>query len=311
MASWRVNDGFGENRVNDWQDKAALGAERKSRMMSFGINAGGILVHAKHGDFIVDPEDSSVSLSLLTEGAYSEGELELAASLIDTASEVLIVGPHIGALAVPLSKLCARMDVVEANPYTQRLLAMNLRLNDCDNVTLHRMAASNESGQITFLVNRENSGGSKRAPLHEHMPYIYDEPERVTVNAESLDEVVGSNRYDLIFMDIEGSEYFALQGMQKILGSARAIVIEFLPHHLVDVAGASIADFTAQIVPHFQWMYVPGEEVLYSESQFPGKLQSMFDSGQGHEGIYFLKAPSDAWLHRRGLTLPAKQEDLV
>ncbi|HEY0121505.1 MAG TPA: FkbM family methyltransferase [Rhizobium sp.] len=291
--------------MTDWQEKARAATVRKNRMMSFGPYARGLLIEGKRGLFVVDPEDSSVTGWLLSEGTYAENELALASSFLGSKSDVLIVGTHIGALAIPLSKQCKSMDVVEANPDTQRLLKANLLLNECANVTLHPIAASDSRDPISFLKNRDNSGGSKRKPLVDHVHYVYDEPEVVTLDAWPLDQRLGDKSYDLIIMDIEGSEYFALKGMPKILTNARAMAIEFLPHHIKDVAGVSIADFCQLLQPNFNWMYIPGKNALIPSEKFMEFLSASFDAGHGYDAIYLMKDAPDAWMrvwnvHRPG-----------
>lgn len=123
--------------MNEWQNKAHSALERKKQLKFFGNYATGIFIEGKHGSFVVDPEDNSVAKSLLQSGEYSESELNIANNLINIKSNVLIVGAHIGALAVPLSKKCNLMDVIEANPDTQKFLRANIDINKCSNVTLH------------------------------------------------------------------------------------------------------------------------------------------------------------------------------
>jgi len=86
---------------NEWEDRAQRAIDRKNRLLSFGPNAWGLLVTTKHGLFAVDPEDAFVGAALLNEGCYGESEYMLAKSLLSKTSDVLIVGAHIGAHAVP------------------------------------------------------------------------------------------------------------------------------------------------------------------------------------------------------------------
>jgi FkbM family methyltransferase len=285
--------------VNEWSDKAAMAAERKQRLLSFGVNAEGVLINTKWGLFVGDPEDNSVTRVLLDHGVYGEDEITLASYFIRPDGEVLIVGTHIGAIAIPLSKRCRRMDVIEANPSTQRLLRANLLLNRCDNVTLHPFAAGEAEGQIDFLLSRDCSGGSKRRPLQNRFYYDYDQPEVVQVPVFALDAALPFARYDLVFMDIEGSEYFALKGMQRILTHASALAVEFLPFHFVDVAGVGPDDFTDQILPHFEWMYLPSGDRLVPKARIRSYIKEMFDRGEGHDNIYFLKQADPAWASGR------------
>jgi len=51
--------------------------------------------------------------------------------------------------------------------------------------------------------------------------YFYDSPEVTSVASHPLDEVLGDAAIDVILMDIEGSEYSALGGMQRISAAPR------------------------------------------------------------------------------------------
>lgn len=281
--------------ANGWEAKAAAGRRRRQRLAEFGPFAFGLVIEGKRGLFVVDPEDSAVTGALLKTGEYGEDELALASSLISADSRVLVVGTHIGSLAVPLSKLCESLDAIEANPATQRLAEANLRINDCTNVTLHKIAAGDARGEITFLINRENSGGSKRKPLIDRDFYLYDDPEQVTVDCYPLDEVCGTEPYELIIMDIEGSEFFALKGMRRILSGAKALSIEFLPHHIRDVAGVDIEVFIDQVEPYFEWLYVPDQRKMFDKSALRAELRRMYEQGTGAAALYFLKTCPADW----------------
>lgn len=283
-----------------WAERANAARIRKERLMSFGANAAGLLVETRHGPFVVDPEDSSVSASLLHHGTYAEDELELARSLITPESNVLVVGTHIGGLAIPLAACCRHLAAVEANPATQRLLDHNLLMNRCSNVVLYRAAASDKQETLQFLMNRDNSGGSKRKPTQDQVYYYYDSPAVVEIQAYALDNLIEERIFDLIIMDIEGSEYFALKGMNRILSNASALSMEFLPHHIVEVAGVSIDALIDVVEPHFSWMYVPSRNALFGKKEIRAEIKRMFDQGEGHNNLYFLKDVSEPWLITRG-----------
>jgi FkbM family methyltransferase len=288
---------------NEWEDRAQRAVDRKNKLLSFGPNAWGLLVTTKHGLFAVDPEDAFVGAALLNEGCYGESEYMLAKSLLSTTSDMLIVGAHIGAHAVPLSRDCNELVAIEANPHTFRYLKTNFLLNRCHNVVSYNIAAGEKAETIKFLMNRENSGGSKRMPSSAHIHYVYDKPEVIEIESISLDELLYPRRFDLILMDIEGSEYFALKGMQKILGEAKALSVEFLPHHIKDVANVEINDFIDTIIPHFEYMYIPRSKEILNKDEINKRIEDMYRIGEGHDGIYFLKELSLDWLKKREIEL--------
>ncbi len=288
-----------KNMSDEWQARVQRAIERKNKLQSFGLRAFGLIVSTKHGLFAVNVEDSMVTSALLNEGSYADHELDILQSFVSETSDVLVVGPHIGSHAVPLSKKCRNLTAIEANPNTFIYLKANILLNECNNIKLHNLAANDKQEKIKFLLSRENSGGSKRMPLEPHLHYVYDEPETIEIDAVSLDQLLGQNGFDLILMDIEGSEYFALRGMQKILANSKVLAVEFLPHHLIEVANIGPAEFIETIFPHFDWMYLEKSGELVPNEKISDRITSIYDSREGHDLIYFLKDISPAWLKEK------------
>ena len=249
-----------------------------------------LIAKTEHGLFAVDPRDSVVGRKLRMRGKYGVEEIERLKPFLTSESRVLIVGTHIGTLAIPMSNLCKEVVAIEANPNTYELLKINISLNSVSNCHAINIAASNREETIRFLLSRANSGGSKRVPKNKEYMYYYDKPEEVSVDAFSLDEYLGNDAFDVVVMDVEGSEYFALQGMQKILSKARLLAIEFLPHHLRNVSGATVAQFVSLIEPHFSRLTIPTKQMIVEAEQFLAVLSDMYERDEGDDGIIFQKA---------------------
>ena len=261
---------------------------RKSRKMrkSLGTNIRAIITQSSNGLFAVDPEDLEVG-EKLRKGGFGLDEIERIKSLISDDSRVLIVGSHIGSLVIPISRHCKEVVAIEANPKTYELLSLNLRLNNIENVVSHNIAASEKTEIITFFLNTVNSGGSKRAPKQSHFMYEYDSPERVEIQAHALDTHLSNHAFDLVLMDIEGSEFFALKGMPKILQECNSLIVEFLPHHLRNVAGVDAQTFLKQIPERFTKVTIPSQNVTLSREEAQAFLLKMFRDEKGDDGLIF------------------------
>ena len=261
---------------------------RKSRKMrkSLGTNIRAIITQSSNGLFAVDPEDLEVG-EKLRKGGFGLDEIERIKSLISDDSRVLIVGSHIGSLVIPISRHCKEVVAIEANPKTYELLSLNLRLNNIENVVSHNIAASEKTEIITFFLNTVNSGGSKRAPKQSHFMYEYDSPERVEIQAHALDTHLSNHAFDLVLMDIEGSEFFALKGMPKILQECNSLIVEFLPHHLRNVAGVDAQTFLKQIPERFTRVRIPSQNVTLSREEAQAFLLKMFRDEKGDDGLMF------------------------
>jgi len=259
-----------------------------------GPHARAILTVTPQGNYLVGVDDAYVGMRLRFQGEYATGEITTLTPFCSVRARVLVVGAHIGTLAIPLARMCSAVVAIEANPETFELLQLNIQLNGLTNCRTIHKAASSRFESIEFLVNRVNSGGSKRSPIVKVPEFFFDNPQTVSVEAAPLDELLPGEFFDIIAMDIEGSEYFALQGMQRILGGAKVLQIEFLPNHLRNVAGVSVVDFVSQLAPHFSTLCIPSRRIAVGQKEFVATLSGMYDRGEGEEAIMFLKYPRES-----------------
>ncbi|HEX7644415.1 MAG TPA: FkbM family methyltransferase [Burkholderiaceae bacterium] len=244
------------------------------------------------GWFCVDPVDQYVAKTLIETGSFGSGQLGLLQRFCGEDSSVLLLGAHIGTIAVPLSKRVKNLTVFEANPRTYQFLSANLKLNDCANVEAFNLAANDKNTELQFVLNTVNSGGSKRFPVHQDHAYFYDNPDVAMVKAVRLDDFLKGKRYDLVFMDIEGSEYFAIKGMPQLMAEAQVLFMEFLPHHISRVAGVSIEQFV-ECLSGFETMIKPSIPAAYHGDAIRTTLIDMFHAGIGEEELIFARGHFD------------------
>ena len=150
-----------------------------------------------------------------------------------------MIGTHVGTLLVPLAKRVKSVIGFEANENTFWYMQMNLCLNRVENATLFQKAVGNENKKIAFYQNTVNTGGSKIKPIKDSILYNYENPIEVEVEMVALDPFIAAENLTApngIIMDIEGAEFYALNGMQKTLSKVRFLYIEYVPHHLQNVS---------------------------------------------------------------------------
>jgi FkbM family methyltransferase len=271
-----------------WRLNFFLKTRKSNRLKQrLGKDVDSIIVNTANGKFAVDPADLEVGAKLRLTGEYGLDEIELLSSFLGEKSSVLILGSHIGSLAIPISKQCEKVVAIEANPNNYKLLRTNVLLNNCTNITTHNIAASDKKETIQFQLNTVNSGGSKRLPIHNKYIYTYDNPEVIEVQAYSLDDYLDDQRFDVVLIDIEGSEYFAMKGMPSILANATTLIVEFLPHHITNVAGITFDEFISNIPSHLKKLTIPSKNQTYPIDVGFNTLLEMFNSGSGDDGIVF------------------------
>jgi FkbM family methyltransferase len=227
----------------------------------FGPNIKALLTPTVFGDMLVSPSDLHVTRQILKSGNYNPDEIIHLKKLVNKKDRLLVIGAHIGSFVIPASKLVHDVVAIEANPKNFKLLSMNIALNKLENIKAFNFAAAEKKGTIDFLMSTENSGGSKRRPFIKKNAYYYDNPEVIKVEAFALDQKF-NEQFDAVMMDIEGSEYFAIQGMQRIIRNARIFIFEFIPDHLESVAHVSVKEFVSSIpLSHFKKAYFPRLDV--------------------------------------------------
>ncbi len=185
-----------------------------------------VIAGSPQGLFAVGAADAFVGKSQLEAGGYGHEEIERAAGLLTPGDDVLVVGAHVGSIAIPLARRCRHLTAVEANPWTSKLLRCNLVLNDANNVTAHHFAASDRAGTIRFVMNTHNSGGSKRYPLKPDPAYFYDDPAIVDVPCFALDEKL--DRHDFVSTAVERPARWRRKSLPVLVGFPCSVGGRFL-----------------------------------------------------------------------------------
>ena len=217
----------------------------RGKLRSLGLRRYGIGVVAKtnQGLFVIDPKDFGVGRALLDRGAYEAEIIDYFLSKIDSNSNVVFVGAHIGAILIPIARKASRVIAFEPNPPTFELLELNVGLNNLTNVELHNYALSNTRELLRMRHNAINTGGS-------YVTKNTDDND-ISVQAIPLDDVVGDIQIDLMIVDAEGFEVQVFLGGQKTLGNTKILYSEYCRAHLRR-QGATPEEFIEALDGHFK-----------------------------------------------------------
>src|SRR3982751_1810673 len=82
------------------------------KKMVLGRHADAVLVRTCNGELLVHVDDNAVGRRLGRDGQYSSDELDLLLRYVREDDEVLVVGAHVGSLAIPLSKRCRALTAI-------------------------------------------------------------------------------------------------------------------------------------------------------------------------------------------------------
>ncbi|RZN82127.1 MAG: FkbM family methyltransferase [Winogradskyella sp.] len=227
----------------------------QKRKKIFGEHAKGIIYESKNGVIALPIEDITIGKSLGFKGHWDINEANKIKDKCSEDDTIYVIGTHVGTLLIPLAKKVKQIIGYEANKNTHWYAEKNLDLNDTKNVTIYNYAVGNENKEVEFYQSTVNTGGSKIKPIKEAPQYTYDNPKTVKVDMIVLDGHIKQQNLPEptgFIMDIEGAEYFALQGMQESLKKAKFLYVEYVPHHLENVSNVSKETFMALILPHFK-----------------------------------------------------------
>ncbi|HVX50202.1 MAG TPA: FkbM family methyltransferase [Chitinophagaceae bacterium] len=261
----------------------------------FGQHSQGVLFKTENGYLVNSFDDVQVNRYLGNTGSYNPSEVYTLLGLLNSSSCLYVIGTHIGALLVPLAKKVSTVIGFEANPETYRFLQLNMALNNLLNAAAYNCAIFDKKDSLSFYQNKANSGGSKIKPVIEDYRYNYDKPDVITVSGDTLDALKEQHNLPyptMIVMDIEGAEYFALKGGQTCLQHTQVLYMEFVPHHLSNVANVSLQDFCRLFTPHFTAMTLIAEEIkksgiVYRGDEIITRLAQLYNAGISADLLLF------------------------
>ena len=152
-------------------------------------------------------------------------------AILKEGDVVFDVGAWIGYYVLLAAKKAKHVVAVEADDKNCQRIRKNLELNSLSNVTLLNIAAGDKSSYARLL---EGPGSS----MHKVYEVTCNQIGK-TIKTEPLDNIISNLRLreiDILIMDIEGYEYFALKGLGNSLRShsVKNVICEIHPSILME-----------------------------------------------------------------------------
>lgn len=176
------------------------------------------LAECRHGRFLILDNDQYIGRLLARDGTYSEGEVDLFASLVRPGDVVVEAGANIGAHTIPLSRMAGaegRVLAFEPQQAIYRLLCGNLALNACHNVDAYPVGLGSINAELHLpIIDYEGSllnfGGVSLRP-----EWPGDKVAVFQLDRLELKEL------RLLKADVEGMEIDVLLGAQNTIRRCR------------------------------------------------------------------------------------------
>jgi len=151
--------------------------------------------------------------------------------IVKEGDVVLDIGANIGYYVLIESKLVGEQGKVYAiEPVSSNLaqLQQNLKLNNCKNVEVFKLAVGDKNGKAKiYIPEKRNLSTLDKNALEGNLKSV-EEIEVITVDS-FLDKKPKPN---FIRMDVEGYEFYIIKGMNKTLKLNIKLFIEIHPHKM-------------------------------------------------------------------------------
>lgn len=191
------------------------------------------------GDKIIGPA--------IERGSWADHETLLFRRHVRPGSRVLDLGANVGWFAVQAIAAGADVDAFEPVPGIADLAERNMQRAMAKypgKGRLHRVAAGAERGSAEIAIGAGNFGDNRVVGGGAARPKDMGQGTSVKIEIAPVDERVrGPVRF--IKIDTQGFEWFALQGMRRLLDASPevAMLLEFWPYALQGCPPADLLDF--------------------------------------------------------------------
>jgi FkbM family methyltransferase len=143
---------------------------------------------------------------------------------------VLDLGAHIGSFAILAARLRSDITIHSYEPSSEnlRLLRQNLVLNGVEHrVATHRVAVSDGDGLVQLRVSGPTDAFNIVAPPIERLNGDRSTEDVPARTLRSILRDVGTERLDLLKMDVEGSEYAVLESSPDAIAKCDFVLMEW------------------------------------------------------------------------------------
>lgn len=187
------------------------------------------LVKGKYGcTFTIPNIIENIGFDIYLDGVFEKETIELIMQKLPTSGVLVDMGANIGSISIPVCK--QRPDVkvicIEAAERVYGYLDFNVKLNEITNCTIINKALTDSDGAIVnfFSPDEKFGKGSLSSVFTKNAKPIE------TIRLDTLLREQDIGKVDFIKADIEGYEYHAFKGAEKLLLAENApdILFEFV-----------------------------------------------------------------------------------
>jgi len=171
---------------------------------------------------------NAIDLEVLAIGAYEKPELyflrDVMQSVYSKQGTFLDVGANVGQHSLFMSRYATAVHAFEPYDLVLERFRLMKNLNKAENIVIHPVGLGNKNQRLPFYEPPADNLGAGSFVTGSN-PSVGRSVELEIVVGDDLLENANVSAVNLIKMDIEGYEPFALQGLSRTLAKNRPIVV--------------------------------------------------------------------------------------
>jgi FkbM family methyltransferase len=192
------------------------------------------MLFTSHGDFLINKIDY-IGNHIKNNGSWEFHLYEFYSQILIKEDICVDAGANLGYHAIQFGKLSKKVHAFEPQPMVYNQLCTNILFNDLDNIIIPYRVGLGDKESIAQMWSLENEnlgdvynwGG--RGIEHKDAAYISNEiREQDQIKIVPLD-LFNIEHCNLLKMDIQGYEWYALQGAKQFLSNKPVILLENNP----------------------------------------------------------------------------------
>jgi FkbM family methyltransferase len=170
--------------------------------------------------------DLAVGLQIC-QGTFDPEIEQLLDRMLAPGMSVLDIGANLGYYTLQMARAGARVHAFEAFPYNHSLLTKNIAENGlADSVVPHLVGVASEAGTGRVCIAHETTNMGSMFILPDLDSPVPDGFDAIEIPLARVDDLVPETEIiEIVKIDIEGAELAAFQGMDRILGRDRPVIL--------------------------------------------------------------------------------------
>lgn len=193
------------------------------------------IIETKNFKIYVDLNDKAVGSNIIS-GTYEPHVTKIFSTYLKPGMRALDIGANIGYFSLLSASLVGKdgnVFAIEPNMNNCRLLQASINLNSFKNISIMQIAAHSSTDLLS--LNSSYSNGTT-SDLSTDIDLLIASNTVAAIQLDNLKEL--DKGVDFIKIDVEGAEYNALQGANKLISKFRPIIVsEYSPMLMPGISG--------------------------------------------------------------------------